>query len=107
MALHLGLHWAMFVGIARKALHLKPPSRARKLLLPLTGAAIAVYGVIAFIRRDWLTYMLVRTHFVFLDFSEPVALFYLDCLCTMDTFVFLGRCLSKLLQRAPKRRPHP
>ncbi len=107
MALHLGLHWAMFVGIARKALHLKPPSRARKLLLPLTGAAIAVYGLIAFIRRDWLTYMLMRTQFVFLDFSEPVPLFYLDYLAMMGTFIFLGHYLSKLLQRVPKRRPHP
>lgn len=107
MALHLGLHWAMFVGIARKALRPKQPSRARKLLLTVISAAIAVYGLIAFIRRDWLTYMLMRTQFVFLDFSEPVPLFYLDYLAMMGTFIFLGHYLSKLLQRAPKRRPHP
>ena len=35
MALHLGLHWGMFLGMARKALHLQRPSRVRKILLPI------------------------------------------------------------------------
>ena len=43
-----------------------------------------------FFRRGMLTCMLVRTQFVFLDFSEPVPLFYLDYLAMMGTFVFSG-----------------
>ena len=45
MSLHLGLHWGMFTGLARKALRLKSPSRARKFLLPTVAAAIAAYGL--------------------------------------------------------------
>ncbi len=108
MALHLGLYWGMFMGIAKKALKLKKPSHVRKLLLPILGAGIAVYGLMVFIRRDLLTYMLVRTEFVFLDFGESIPLFYLDYLAMMGTFIFLAYYASKLLRkvsgkRAPKK----
>lgn len=75
MALHLGIHWRMFMGIAKKALKLKQSSRVRKILLPIIGAGIAVYGLIVFFQRNLLTYMLVRTQFVFLDFGESIPLF--------------------------------
>ena len=75
MALHLGIHWGMFMGIAKKALKLKQSSRVRKILLPIIGAGIAVYGLIVFFQRNLLTYMLVRTQIVFLDFGESIPLF--------------------------------
>lgn len=90
MALHLGLHWGMFVALARKALRLRRPSRIRQVLLPVLSGGIAAYGATALIRRDLLTYMLVRTQFVFLDFSEPVGLFYLDYLAMMEMFIALA-----------------
>ena len=99
MALHLGLHWGIFLGMAGKALRLKGPSRLRKILLPILGAGIAAYGASVFVRRDFLTYMLLQTEFVFLDFSELVPLFYLDYLALMGTFVFLAYYASKLLRR--------
>lgn len=98
MALHLGMHWGMFIGLVKKALHLKQPSRVRKILLPILGAGIAIYGFTVFIRRDLLTYMLVRTQFVFLDFSESIPLFYLDYPAVMGAFLFLSYYISKLLQ---------
>ena len=47
MALHLGLHWGMFLGMARKALKLRQPPRLRKIILPILGAGVAVYGITA------------------------------------------------------------
>lgn len=99
MALHLGLHWGMFLGLAKKALHLKQTSRVRKILLPVLGAGIAIYGLIVFIQRDLLTYMLLQTQFVFLDFGEPVPLFYLDYLAMIGAFIFLAYYLSALLRK--------
>ena len=90
MALHLGLHWGMFVGLAGKVLRLRQLSRIRQVLLPVLSGGVALYGLTAFVRRDLLTYMLVRTRFAFLDFSEPILLFYLDYLAMMGTFVFLA-----------------
>ncbi len=96
MALHLGMHWGLFVGLAKKALRLRQPARIRRVLLPIIGGGIAAYGLTALIRRDLLTYMLVRTQFVFLDFGEPIPLFYLDYLAIMGTFVFLAYYGMKL-----------
>lgn len=104
MALHLGLHWGMFMGLAKKAFKLKQPSRASKILFPILSAGIAIYGLIVFIRRDLLIYMLVRTQFVFLDFGESLPLFYLDYLAMMGTFVFLAYYVSKLLRKIPGKR---
>lgn len=103
MALHLGIHWGMFLGIAKKALNLRQPSRARKILLPILGAGVAIYGLIVFIRRDFLTYMFVRTQFVFLDFGEPIPLFCLDYIAMMGTFIFLSYYACVLLKRASKK----
>lgn len=99
MALHLGMHWGMFMGLAKKALKLKRQSRVRKILLPIVGAAIAIYGLTVFIQRNLLSYMLVRTQFVFLDFGESIPLFYLDYLAMMGTFIFLAYYISKLLRK--------
>lgn len=106
MSLHLGLHWGMFMGLVKKAFKLKQPSRARKILFPILSTGIAIYGLIVFIMRDLLTYMLVRTQFVFLDFSEPISLFYLDYLAMMGTFVFLAYYVSKLLRALSGKRNH-
>lgn len=100
MALHLGLHWSMFVGMARKALKVSGASPARRAALFALSAAIAVYGLATFFRRDLIAYMLVRTQFVFLDFGEPKLRFYLDYLAMMGAFVFFGHYLSGLLVKA-------
>ena len=47
--------------------------------------------------------MLVRTHFVFFDFSEPIPLFYLDYLAMMGTFIFLAHSISRLLRKWAER----
>ena len=106
MALHLGLHWGMFVALAGKALRLRRPCRIRQVLLPVLSGGVAAYGAAAFFRRGLLTYMLVRTRFVFLDFSEPVGLFYLDYLAMMGAFVFAahyGRAVARAAKSWKKR----
>lgn len=71
MALHLGLHWSVFLGMARKAPAFQKPSRRRTIVLNLLGGAVALYGVVAFFRRDLPTYLFLQTHFVFFDFTPP------------------------------------
>lgn len=96
MSLHLGLHWNMILTMAAKPFHLKP-SRPRKKDMFLLSVLLAAYGVSVFIRRNFLTYMLLRTEFVFLDFSEPKFLFYLDYLALMGLCIFLAHYGRKLL----------
>ena len=68
-------------------------------MLNLLGGAVALYGVVAFFRRDLPTYLFLQTHFVFFDFSEPIPLFYLDYLAIMGLFIFLAHTAAKLLRK--------
>ena len=97
MSLHLGLHWGMLFGMIRRAgKGRKEASGAVKIFLSILGTVIAAYGLTVFIRRDLLTYMLMRTQFVFLDFNEPVPLFYIDYLSMMGTFIWIVYYASAL-----------
>lgn len=104
MALHLGLHWKMVLGQFRRGAKEKQPSRLRFGVLTVLGAAIAVYGLIAFLRRELPAYLFLQTRFAFFDFSEPVVLFYLDYLAIMGLFIWLAHYISKLLGRFSRRR---
>ena len=90
MAVHLGLHRGIFINMARKAFKMTAPSKKRRILLNTAGVGIAVYGLFVFIHRNLLSYMLVLTEFVFLDFSEPVLRFYVDYLAMMGDICFSG-----------------
>lgn len=87
MSLHLGFHWSMMLAMARKRLPSSPP---RTWSLRLIGWLWAVYGAFAFRRRGVSLYLLLRSHFVFYDYSEPVILFLIDYLSVMVMFVLIG-----------------
>ncbi len=97
MALHLGLHWKMVLGQFRRGAKGKQLFRLRFGVLTVLGAAIAVYGLTAFFRRELPAYLFLQTQFAFFDFSEPVVLFYLDYLAMMGLFIWLAHYLTKLL----------
>lgn len=88
MSVHLGFHWSMMVGMAKK-LFLKP-SAVRKWAGRILALMIAGYGVYAFVKRDIGDYMLLRSHFVFFDYDEPLIFFFLDYIAVMGLFIFIG-----------------
>ena len=106
MSLHLGLHWSMLMGMAKKRFGLVKPSKGRAIVLFLAGLVIAAYGLAVFLRRELPSYMLLQNEFVFLDYDEPKLLFYLDYLAMMGLFVFIAHYLTKALKKlsAPKAR---
>ena len=68
-------------------------------MLPcIIGAAIAAYGLNVFACRDILTYMFIRTQFVFPDFDKPVPLVYIDYLSMMGTFIWTAYYASALIR---------
>ena len=96
MSLHLGFHWSMMLAMARK--HLQP-SPLRTWSLRLIGWLWAVYGAFAFRRRGVSLYLLLRSHFVFYDYSEPVILFLIDYLSVIVVFVLIGYYFIQGLKR--------
>lgn len=96
MGLHLGLHWNMVINrLKRKK---EPFPRNIGAAFFLVALAIALYGVWVFIKRDFPTYLLLKSEFVFLDYEESKVLFYLDYLALMGMCIFISHYLGKVLK---------
>lgn len=104
MAAHLGLHWGMLLGMARKAGQTRLSGKPVSSLPKAAGVVAALCGVVAMVKRDLTTYLFLRSEFVFLDFSESKLLFYLDYLAIMGTFIFLSHFAAKLLRKHKARK---
>jgi len=97
MSVHLGLHWSMMVGIAKKLIH--KSSGVHKWDGRLLALAIAVYGLYAFKSREIGSYMLLRNQFVFFDFEEPLVYFYMDYIAVMGLFIWIGNYIGTALKK--------
>lgn len=98
MSLHLGLHWGMVWNV------LERKTGRKKGYLCFAGSFLAAaYGAYVFIKRDFFTYLFLKSEFVFLDYSEPKVLFYLDYLALMGLCIFMAHYGSKLLWNFYKR----
>ncbi len=102
LSLHLGLHWGGIMSIARKLT--KKRSKLRKWTLRSMAASIAAYGAYAFVKRDFVNYMLLRYHFVFFDFDESLILFLMDYVAIMGLFVCIGYYFATMLVQKGKRK---
>lgn len=98
MALHLGLHWNMILGIIRKAAG-PITSKPLRILLRIAAALVAGYGLYAFLKNQFLSYMFLSSLFVFFDFERPVLLFFTEYIAIMGLFIFLGHYVSKAFQK--------
>lgn len=121
IGLHLGLHWQIVMELhwkkvlgavlgkisgmvpdMRRKPKTKKTARAaavRSFLLNITGMAIAVYGLYAFLDRGLLTYMFLQNQFVFLDYGESRIFFYLDHLGMTGLFVWAAHNAAKFLKK--------
>ncbi len=94
MSLHLGMHVKIFNDMIKKRVEIPTPA----VFVP--SLIISAYGVYAFIKRDFPTYMFLRSEFVFLDYNESKILFYLDYISIMVMCIFVGHYFSKLLNNS-------
>ena len=104
MSLHLGLHWNMILGMFQKIVRIKKSSKIRSISTFIAGFAIAGYGVWVFISRDFPTYLFLKSEFVFLDYSEPKILFYIDYIALMGLCIFIAHYGSKLCRQIGGKR---
>lgn len=103
MSLHLGLHWNMILGMSRKEAGIKSKAKSRSIIAFIIGLVIAAYGVWAFISRDFPTYLFLKSEFVFLDYSEPKILFYIDYLALMGLCIFIAHYSTKIIRKFKKK----
>ena len=77
MALHLGLHWKMVLGMVRWVTG-PVSSPVLRGTLRIGGAAVAVYGLYALVKNQIPSYLLLQSSFVFFDFERPLPLFFTE-----------------------------
>ena len=97
MSLHLGFHWNMMMGMARRLT--KNSSAVREWVFRIIALIIAGYGVYAFIKRDIGSYLLLQNQFAFFDFEEPIIRFLLDYTAIMGLFVMIGYYTSSIIRK--------
>lgn len=102
MALHLGLHWKMVLGMVRWVTG-PVSSPALRWTLRIGGAAVAVYGLYALVKNQMVSYLLLQSSFVFFDFERPLPLFFTEYLAIMGLFVFLAHYGAWGVQRLTKK----
>lgn len=103
MSVHLGLHWSMIIGMAKKCMKIKALPGVYAFLPSTAGALVAVYGAYVFMKRDFPTYLLLKSEFVFMDYSESKILFYLDYLALMGLFVFIAHFFGKFVRKRKQK----
>jgi len=96
MGLHLGFYWNRVLAVA--GMHLKPNQLCKNCLRCL-AFVIAGYGMMVFFRRDIGIYLLLKSHFVFFDYSESVIHLLCDYAALMGLFVFCGFYASKCIKK--------
>ena len=93
---HLGLHWNMAAGaVCSRLASGEEEGRTAGLLYRYSGDDRRIRNLRLF-KRDFPVYLFLRSEFVFLDFSEPLALFYLDYLALMGLCIFVAHFGRKL-----------
>lgn len=100
LSFHLGLHWQMFIGMAKKIV--KPSQNVAvvmKWVFRVVALAICVYGLIAFIGRELWNEMFLLVEFKFMDFDEPPVRFFANYLAILGLFACLAHYIKFGLQK--------
>lgn len=97
MGLHIGIHLDRIIRAI--------PVKNRCVLWVLRGLALinAIYGITAVIRRDFLDYITLKSHFAFFDYEEPWILFFGDYAAITGMMVFVSYYIQKFLKYSKQR----
>ena len=72
-------------------------------MLRILAVVLAGYEIFAFVKRDISNYMTLQTHFVFIDYEEPLLLVLADYLEIMGLFIFVGHYLPVAIRSLGKK----
>lgn len=93
----------MILGMVRKATG-PVASKPLRILLRLVAVLIAGYGLYAFLKNQFLSYMFLTLSFVFFDFERPILFFFTEYIAILVLFIFLAHYASKGIQKLTGRR---
>lgn len=98
MSVHSGMHGNVMMGMIRKNTNPRQPSKIKIWSLRIIAVLLAICGIYAFAQQKISSYLFLRTQFVFIDFSKPMALVLLDYLAIAALFAVAGYYIPKLIK---------
>lgn len=104
MSIHLGLHWGMIMGAARKIIGTAKHSPVRTWILRGFALLICGFGIYSFFKHNIADYLFVRSQFVFFDMEQPLVLFFVEYFSMMGLWVCIAYYVAKLFQKIPSKR---
>lgn len=94
MSFHAGIH----VGIVKGMLWGSKAKEKKNYILGFCEFAAAIYGAYAFYRYHIISYLLLQTHFLMLDFDETLIHYLFDHFMIMLLFMWTGYYSDKFLK---------
>ncbi len=98
MCVHAGTHLA--VPLRR----LRQKNKRAESALIIAAVIGSVYGMTAFVKRDFPSYMTLQQKFVFLDLNQSKLLFFMDYIAIMVLFSVIGLIMDRVLVKMNQRR---
>ena len=95
MSVHLGLHFAMFVGMARKV-NMPPLAKTIiKWVLRVVVLGISAFGIYVFIQRAFYEELFLLTAFKFFDYEKTAFVYLLETTAMSILFVSVTYYIKK------------
>ena len=90
MSVHLGMHWGMVAGMFRRLLKGRKMQTAAVWGLRLVAVMIAGYGLLCFIQKEIVSYMLLKNQFVFFDFEQSAISVFAEYIAMIGFWIFVS-----------------
>ncbi|MFP3041757.1 DUF4405 domain-containing protein [Treponema primitia] len=99
MSMHLGLHWGMVITMFQKPMKRTPILTLPALVPMCIAIAIAVYGAWNFYKMNILSYMFLRSQFVFFDFEKNAFAVFAENTAMMGLWICAAYYAAKFLKK--------
>lgn len=96
MSAHVGLHWSMVVGAAKK--RVKNPQRWLLIASRLAALLLSVYGLYTFIVRGMTQRMFLQINYMFFNYEESLFAVLFDYVSILCLFTCLAHYIAKVIR---------
>lgn len=99
MSFHIGLHWGMIMGMAKRLSGKKELSLTETWMLRCMAAGICAFGIYSFLKHRIADYLFLKSQFVFFDINQSLVQFFLEYLAMMGLWICIAYYVGKLARR--------
>ena len=95
MSVHIGLHWVIATGMFQRKMKGKRIPEWSVWIFRLMAFIFAGYGAVCFVKADIISYMFLKSQFVFFDYEKSAVLVFFEYFAMMTMWVFITYYITK------------